>query len=119
MLAVATTLPARERGEDGPEADDAAGRDDDEIDVVAGREVSASARARRAAERRDAPRPEPGRLLGEERSRSPGRERDDLERVRMAAEHVERLAADRAGRAEDGDAHRRAAARAQRNAATT
>ena len=39
LLAVATTLPARERREDRAEADDAAGRDDDQVDVVAGGEL--------------------------------------------------------------------------------
>ena len=48
LLAVATTLPARRAASTGPQADDAAGRDDDEVDVVAGRELDERRRRRRS-----------------------------------------------------------------------
>ena len=107
LLAVATTLPAASAARTGRRLTIAAGRDDDEVDVVAGRDlgeasvaVGAGDGARRGAEPlRPAPSSD-GRAFGA------GGEGDDLERVRMGAEHVERLRPDRAGRAEDGDAHR-------------
>ena len=45
-----------------------------------------------------------GELLGEERGVGPGGQGHDLEPVAMPAQHAQRALADRAGRAEDGDA---------------
>ena len=112
-------LAGGEGGEDRPEADDPAGRDDDQVDVRPGRQLDEgvrplardAARARRQLERvvgcqGDDARPEPGSLLREVGRPSAGREGDDLERVRMAPEDVERLATDRAGRAEEATRRR-------------
>ena len=88
----------------------------DEVDVVAGGErlervvaTDASVPAGRSSgERglvgeRDGRRPAAGRLLREQLALRAGRERDDLEGVRVRLEDVERLAPDRAGRAEERD----------------
>ncbi len=113
-------LPGTQRGEHRAEADHAAGADDDEVDVVAcreglerirpadpfrpGRQVQAG--QRRAIGERDRDRPQARRLVGHETGIGARGERHDAERVRMGREHVDRLAADRAGRAEECDAAR-------------
>ena len=112
LLAVATTLPARERGEDRPEADDAAGRHDDEVDVVARRQLhERPRRGRRRLEGRATVR---GAVTGcgaaparASVARSCPRRARRSGTLRVAREDVERLAPDRAGRAEDAPPPRR------------
>ena len=84
-------LAGPQRGEDRPEADDAARPDDDEVDVVAGRERLERVRAAdpfRAGRQvqpgkaalvaeRDRRGSEPGRLLGQQAGVRTGREGDD------------------------------------------
>ena len=103
--------------EDRPEADDAAGPDDDEVDVVADRQrlegvgaadaLGAGGRSIAArpagSARATARRTQAGRLLGERRGIGPGGQRDDLEGGGVRGEDVDRLAPDRAGRAEQRD----------------
>ena len=92
-------LAGAERGEDGPEADDPAGGDDDEIDVVAGRDGLEAVRLVLGQDRLAW---SMTRSLIREQSLVPTRgEGDDLERVGMGGEDVERLRPDRPGRAED------------------
>ncbi len=110
-------LPGPQSGEDRAKADDPAGADHHEIDVGTGREglegVGAADAFRvdrqvQAGEgirivKGDGCRPEPGRLLGEQRAIGTGRERDHAERVRVSGQDVDGLAADRSGRADQGD----------------
>ena len=125
-------LPGLEGGDDGPEADDTAGANDHDIDVVAGREgderrLSELEGGTRGEFRRERPvrfreddgrRPQPPGLLGEERAVATGGERHDAERG-ITRKHVNGLPADRAGRAEQSDTEVAPPRPRQRNAATT
>ena len=104
-------LAGAQGGEDGPEADDAAGADDHEVDVVtrgqldegirpadafrAGRKVQAG-RAWLGGEG-DGRRPQALSLLGEERRVGAGGQGHHPEGVRQRGQDVDRLAPDRAG----------------------
>ena len=113
-------LAGPQRGQDRPKADDATRPDHDEVDVVAGGQPFERVRPadafragrqvqpgeRRAVTQRDRGRTEARGLLGEEAGVRAGRERDDPEGLRMRVEDLDRLAADRAGRAEERDAAR-------------
>ena len=115
-------LAGAQGGEHRPEADDAAGRDDDEVDVVTGRErlerirpADAFRAGRQVQAARpgvvgqcDRRRPEARGLFGEQRPIRTRRERGHDEGVRVRGEDLDRLAPDRSGRAEEGDALRSA-----------
>ena len=124
LLAVATTLPARSAARTGRRLTTPPVRDDDEVDVVARRQrlerVGAADEPRAArqvqagrgglvAQRHDGGSESRG-LLGEQRGVGARRQGDDPERVRLGRQHVDRLAPDRAGRAEQRDPARRSLA---------
>ena len=110
-------LAGAQRGKDRPQADDATRPDDHEVHVVADRErlegvraadaLGAGREVHRGQARRigqaDGPRTQAGHLLGERRGIRPGGQRDDLEGLGVRGEDVDRLAPDRAGRAEQRD----------------
>ena len=103
LLASATGLPGLERGDGRSKADRAAGGDDQEIDLGVGRDVDEwsapsgwSDTPPRAGIRRPA-----ASNTAEGSSRDEGH---NLEFVGVPAHHVERLLADRAGAAQQGDA---------------
>ena len=121
LLAVATTLPARSAARTGRRLTTPPVADDDEVDVVAGRQLLERVRAadafragrqvqpgeRRAVAERDGRRPEARGLLGEESGVRPPVARATTRNASgCAVEDVDRLAADRAGRAEERDAAR-------------
>ena len=94
-------LAGAQGGQHGPQADDAAGGHDDEVDVVARGELDeCRVRGPDHGDRRL----EPRRLLVERRPVRAGRERDDPERGRMGRQDLDGLPADGAGRSEEGDA---------------
>ena len=113
-------LAGAEGGKDRAQADDAPGRHDDEVDVVARRELGERVVARgplrarrqvlavkgmRVGDRHDR-RPEPARLLRERRSIATGRQRDHAEELRVRGDDLDRLGPDRTRGAEERDAAR-------------
>ena len=117
LLAVATTLPARSAASTGRRLTTppvamttrstssrvaSASSASDPPRRPCRRQVQAGQRGRIAE--RDRGRTEPGGLFGEERPVRAGRQRHDPERIRMAGQHVDRLSADRTGRADQRDA---------------
>ena len=115
-------LAGAQGGEHRPEAHDAARSDDHEVDVVPRGELDEGVRSAdpfRAGRQvqaghvigvgeGDRGRPQAVRLLCEERGVGAGGEGDDPERIRERGQDVDRLASDRAGRADEGDPLRRA-----------
>ena len=115
-------LAGPQRREDRAEADDPAGADDDEVDVVPDRQplegvgtgldrgargqVEAAGSARVAGQG-DGERSELARLGLEQLGLVAGRQGDDADRRAEPDEDVDRLAPDRAARAEEGDPDRR------------
>ena len=123
-------LAGAQRGEDRPQADDAAGGDDDEVDVVARRELlerirSGRRRSRRQVEpsgRRVAEGDDAGRsaACSSSSSRScPAASATTRNASGMGRQDVDRLAPDRAGRAEEGDADGGRVVRLSARTATT
>ena len=109
-------LARGERRQDRPETHDAAGPDDDDVDVVPGREVFerlVALHELRGGRRVDGAGnvlgqahdrgSETASLFGQEIGVPSGRKRNDPVGRGQALENVERLSTDRAGRAEDGD----------------
>ena len=138
-------LAGAQRGEDRPQADDAAGGDDDEVDVVARRELDRAHRRPRlvpcpagrsrlgeavAGRQRDDRRPELRRLLGERRAiRGRPPSRDDRGRLRVrrrgprppgvrSSRSSRGSATPRGGSGEEGDDIQRHDGAANRNEST-
>ena len=108
-------LARGQRGQRGGQADEAARGDDHQVHVVPRRErqerigSAFEADARRQVDRgplphRHDPRVEPARLRGQHGRIVPTGQRHHLELIGQRLEHLERLPADRPGRAQHGDA---------------
>ena len=130
MLAVATTLPARSAARTGRRLTTPPVADDDEVDVVARRErlervgAADALRARRQVQARPASsarRPPPAGAAACSSSSAafdPAASATTRNALGMRREDVDRLAPDRAGRAEERDAAARPAAVSARRATT-